>query len=220
MSAEDFVDYYAILEVPPDVAAGRLKKAYRDAARKWHPDKNRDRLKEAAERFDEIQKAYDLLSDEKERQLFHAKYTTHMAALARREKLSAKRKHMQDNLLRKEKKTLFGRRLGNDAQRTKLISTLRDDGEKRKQVKKRKLASQKIDASARSMGQGDVQRTRPTGVPQEAELTSADTRESVGAGQMGSLSASRMSLNEYEKFVLAKLRKFSQQETSSSSSSS
>jgi molecular chaperone DnaJ len=56
-------DYYEILEVGRDASADDVKKAYRQAALKFHPDRNPDD-KEAAERkFKEASKAYQVLSD-------------------------------------------------------------------------------------------------------------------------------------------------------------
>jgi len=43
------ISYYDLLEVPSDVEAAQLKKAYRVAALKWHPDRYADRADEQAE---------------------------------------------------------------------------------------------------------------------------------------------------------------------------
>ena len=64
-------DYYARLGVPkgtsdPDV----LKKAYRKLASRWHPDKNPNEKEEATKKFQEISEAYDVLTDEKKRQIY------------------------------------------------------------------------------------------------------------------------------------------------------
>ena len=59
-------DYYQILEVPKDADEKQLKKAYRDLAQQWHPDKHQKDSKEqeeAAEKFKEISEAYSVLSD-------------------------------------------------------------------------------------------------------------------------------------------------------------
>ena len=60
-------DYYDILGVDEDASKKEIKKAYRDLARKHHPDRNPDD-EGAEQRFKEIQKAYSVLSDEEKRQ--------------------------------------------------------------------------------------------------------------------------------------------------------
>ncbi|MBD3184495.1 molecular chaperone DnaJ [Candidatus Poribacteria bacterium] len=55
-------DYYEILDVKNNASAEDIKKAYRDLAKKYHPDKNPgDEV--AEERFKEIQEAYDVLKN-------------------------------------------------------------------------------------------------------------------------------------------------------------
>ncbi|GFR53083.1 hypothetical protein Agub_g15791, partial [Astrephomene gubernaculifera] len=58
---------YEVLDVPRDAEEDVIKKAYRKQALLWHPDKNAHRAEEAAERFKEIQNAYEILSDKHER---------------------------------------------------------------------------------------------------------------------------------------------------------
>jgi DnaJ-class molecular chaperone len=55
--------YYEILEISERATEGDIKKAYRQLALKWHPDKNPDRKEEAEKRFKEISEAYEVLSD-------------------------------------------------------------------------------------------------------------------------------------------------------------
>ena len=62
-------DYYEVLGVDKNATPEQIKKAYRKKAIQYHPDKNPGD-KEAEEKFKEAAEAYDVLSDEKKRQLY------------------------------------------------------------------------------------------------------------------------------------------------------
>lgn len=58
-------DYYKALGINRGAAEDEIKKAYRKLALKYHPDKNKS--KEAEEKFKEIAEAYEVLSDKKKK---------------------------------------------------------------------------------------------------------------------------------------------------------
>ncbi len=62
-------DYYAMLGVKKTATPEEIRKAFRKAARKYHPDVNPGD-KKAEEKFKEISEANDILSDEKKRKIY------------------------------------------------------------------------------------------------------------------------------------------------------
>jgi molecular chaperone DnaJ len=66
-------DYYDILGVPHGASEEEIRRAYRQLARKHHPDVNKENPKAAEERFKEISEAYEVLADPPKRQRYDAK---------------------------------------------------------------------------------------------------------------------------------------------------
>src|ERR1043165_6641886 len=62
-------DYYATLGLARGASADDISKAYRQLARKYHPDLNPDDPK-AKEKFQQVQTAFDVLNDPKKREMY------------------------------------------------------------------------------------------------------------------------------------------------------
>lgn len=63
-------DYYEVLGVESGATGAEVKRAYRNLALKYHPDRNPDRREWAEERFKEISEAYGVLIDPAKRQQY------------------------------------------------------------------------------------------------------------------------------------------------------
>src|SRR6266516_4734546 len=62
-------DFYQILGVKKTATDEEIKKAYRNLAKKYHPDKNKGN-KEAENKFKEVSEAYAVLSDKEKREQY------------------------------------------------------------------------------------------------------------------------------------------------------
>lgn len=61
-------DHYAALGLAANASLADIKKAYRQKAAFYHPDRND--APDAAQRFAQVQKAYEVLSDDEARQAY------------------------------------------------------------------------------------------------------------------------------------------------------
>jgi len=61
-------DFYQVLGIEKKSSQAEIKKAYRQAALKWHPDKNKS--SEAEKKFKTINQAYEVLSNPQKRQQY------------------------------------------------------------------------------------------------------------------------------------------------------
>ena len=63
-------DYYQVLGVSKASSREDIQKAYRQLARKYHPDFNQNDPKGAKERFQKVQEAFDVLGNPEKRQIY------------------------------------------------------------------------------------------------------------------------------------------------------
>ena len=62
-------DYYRVLGVRRDASQAEIQKAYRELARKYHPDMNPND-KTAKRKFQQVQRAFDVLNDAEKREMY------------------------------------------------------------------------------------------------------------------------------------------------------
>lgn len=60
-------DYYNILGIQKTASDAEIKTAYRELAKKWHPDKHPNNKEEATQKFNELSEAFNVLKDPQKR---------------------------------------------------------------------------------------------------------------------------------------------------------
>lgn len=79
-----FKDYYSILEISIDATQEQIKYAYKEQAKKWHPDKHRDM--DTTKKMQDINEAFLILSDLEARKLYDIQYRLFKSIYLQREK--------------------------------------------------------------------------------------------------------------------------------------
>ena len=169
------MDPYELLNVTPSVTEKALNKAYKRAALKWHPDKNTSNAEAASAMFDQIRKAYDILSDSTQRTLFDQKKKAEIATKERDLKLTGKRKRLKEDLQRREQENLV------KTAAAKLAKTVAIHTQK-----KMKTTNNKIDDLRRK---GELQRSARDQMI-KTKLTISKTKEPNNNSSSGSSSSS------------------------------
>ncbi|CAJ0764567.1 11491_t:CDS:10 [Entrophospora sp. SA101] len=103
MSSGEFIDYYEILGVNYNSTEIEINKAYRKKAITYHPDKNLNNVETATKTFHTITKAYNILTDPKQKLEYDLKFKARIATKKRFESLDGKRKAMREELEEAEK---------------------------------------------------------------------------------------------------------------------
>ncbi|KAF3053957.1 hypothetical protein E8E11_011970 [Didymella keratinophila] len=133
-------DYYALLAVPFDAEESVIKRAYRKASIRYHPDKNPDN-KDAADRFIALGWARDILIDPKLKGEYDRARTRRREKAFQDELLSGNRRKMKEELERRERESAdFGASLkrkraadlSEAERREQEIQRLAEDGKRRR----------------------------------------------------------------------------------------
>ncbi|PUU73856.1 hypothetical protein B9Z19DRAFT_1068656 [Tuber borchii] len=141
-------DFYELLELPSSNAPltpALLRKLYRQAALKWHPDKNSS--PEAVELFRLLPIARDVLSDPATRVAYDNARNARLARKRRNEASDANRKRMQEELESRERKAKRARADGEDAeaQRSQLLEKLRAEGAELRRKKEKAVRADRAE---------------------------------------------------------------------------
>lgn len=74
----EFKNYYKILEVNRDTSDEVIKMAYKALVKKYHPDLNKDNIEKSNLKIKEINEAYRILGNLKDRQIYNNEYDKYM----------------------------------------------------------------------------------------------------------------------------------------------
>lgn len=150
-------DYYELLAVPFDAEESVIKRAYRKASIRYHPDKNPDD-KDAADRFIALGWARDILIDPKLKGEYDRARTRRREKAFQDELLSGNRRKMKEELERRERESAdFGASLkrkraadmSEAERREQEIQRLAEDGKRRrKEAQDRKDKARKDEEAA------------------------------------------------------------------------
>lgn len=96
-------DFYALLEVSPTASESEIRRGYRRAALKYHPDKISNPTPADVEKFHLLQIAYDVLSDPSVRQLYDNAREARERKRREAEMMDAAKRKMKEELEARER---------------------------------------------------------------------------------------------------------------------
>lgn len=114
-------DYYRVLGISNNASAREIASAYRSLALKYHPDKNL--ALESVERFHDVTRAYQVLTDVDARKALDALLATKEAHRRREAELDASRRELRDDLLQREREARK-RKAEEEASQLKLLQEI------------------------------------------------------------------------------------------------
>jgi len=96
-----FKDYYAILETSSTATKAEIKSAYRQQAKKWHPDKNPN--VDTTQKMQEVAEAYYILNDDEARVRYDKEYLRFRNFKQEKKKEEPKQKQYEEKKPEQEK---------------------------------------------------------------------------------------------------------------------
>ena len=97
------VTLYEALGVREDASDDEIKRAYRKAAMRAHPDRNKGREAAAHDAFQEIKQAYAILSDPEQRRVYDAVFAREMSRLRDDEERQARERAEREAQAQRER---------------------------------------------------------------------------------------------------------------------
>ncbi|QIW94825.1 hypothetical protein AMS68_000343 [Peltaster fructicola] len=168
-------DFYALLELESSATEAEIRRAYRQTARKYHPDKVGASNQAALEKFHLLQIAYGILSDDSLKELYDNGRRARQEQEARKSAFSDRRKAMVEELERRESN---GRkRKVEEQQAEQRLEQLAADGKRRRLEMQDRLRREQLQADA--LYQQDQQRKEEQQMGTESQLDELDRGISV-----------------------------------------
>jgi DnaJ family protein C protein 17 len=173
-------DFYELLDVTFDAEEAAIKKAYRKASIKYHPDKNPDN-KDAADRFIYLGWARDILMDAQLKGEYDRARTRRREKVLQDELLDGRRRKMRDDLERREREGkdvmngLKRKRAGdmNEAERREQeIQRLAEDGKRRRKEAQERLEKKRKEEDEASFM--DIEKSPEPQAPRPGESAEID----------------------------------------------
>lgn len=144
------VDYYELLGITFESSETNLKKAYRQAALKYHPDKNPDKP-DIVQKFHLLQVAYDVLSQPEYKAIYDNTRRAKKEKEERHQAFEGRRRQMKEDLENREAASLkrkhYEEEEGDKLQRE--IQRLAADGKRRRLERQDQLNREKLEQEER-----------------------------------------------------------------------